>query len=231
MKIVIINGQNHKGSTYHIGHELVDQIDTVKEVDEFFLPRDLNHFCLGCYNCIEDETKCPFYEEKSVIMDKVAEADLLVITTPNYCLAPSGALKAFLDLTFVQWMVHKPKKYMFRKKAVVISTAAGAGTSSAIKPVARSLFYWGIPWIKKYGISVQAMNWESVSVKKKEKINKDMAKLAKKIAKEKKPHVPIKTKFMFWMMGNMQKANWGSGPAEKKYWEEKGWLQKERPWK
>lgn len=38
MKTVIINGQNHKGSTYHIGKLLADKIGG--EVTEFFLPRD-----------------------------------------------------------------------------------------------------------------------------------------------------------------------------------------------
>ena len=43
--------------------------------------------------------------------------------------------------------------------------------------------------------------------------------------------VGIKTKVMFMMMRMMQKANFGSGEADKKYWEEKGWLGKNRPWK
>ncbi len=32
-----------------------------QEITEFFLPRDLEHHCLGCYACLEDETKCPFF--------------------------------------------------------------------------------------------------------------------------------------------------------------------------
>lgn len=56
MKIVLIHGQNHKGSSYHIGRLLAEQF-TESEVSEFFLPRDLEHFCIGCYNCIEDEEK------------------------------------------------------------------------------------------------------------------------------------------------------------------------------
>ena len=61
MKIVLIHGQNHKGSSYHIGRLLAEQF-TESEVSEFFLPRDLEHFCIGCYNCIEDEEKCPFIQ-------------------------------------------------------------------------------------------------------------------------------------------------------------------------
>lgn len=100
-------------------------------------------------------------------MDEVKCADLLIFTTPTYCMRASAPMKAFIDLTFTYWMVHKPRKCMFSKKAVVISTAAGAGTKTAIKDITNTLFYWGIPYMKSYGISVQAMNWEMVSEKKK----------------------------------------------------------------
>ena len=64
MRIVMINGQNHRGSTYHIGRMLADKLAADEEITEFFLPRDMNHFCVGCYSCIEDETKCPFLRRK-----------------------------------------------------------------------------------------------------------------------------------------------------------------------
>ncbi len=231
MKIVVINGQNHKGSTYNTGKLLVNHISGNKEVKEFFLPRDLNHFCLGCYTCIEDESRCPYYEEKHRIMECVENADLLVFTTPNYCMAPSAPMKAFMDLTFTYWIAHKPRKCMFNKKAIVISTTAGAGARSAIKPIKTMLFYWGVPYVKTYGIGVQAMNWQGVATKKKDKIEKAMVKLAIKISKDKRPRASIRSKFMFLMMRMMQQGNMGSSPTERRYWEEQGWLGTERPWK
>ena len=132
MNIVLIHGQNHKGSSYHSGRLLAEQFSK-SEISEFFLPKDLEHFCLGCYNCIENEEKCPFYAEKKRIMDEVEKADLLIFTTPTYCMRASAPMKAFMDLTFTYWMVHKPRECMFAKKAVVISTAAGSGMKTAIK--------------------------------------------------------------------------------------------------
>ena len=119
---------------------------------------------------------------------------------------------------------------MFSKKAVVISTAAGTGTKSAIKDVTNTLFYWGVPYIKEYGIAVQAMGWEQISDKKKKKIKEDITKLARKLQKE-KIHVGVKTRFMFHMMRMMQLNNWGASKMEKDYWKQNGWLDKERPWK
>lgn len=229
MKIVLIHGQNHKGSSYHIGRLLAEQFPE-GEICEFFLPKDLEHFCLGCYNCIENEEKCPFYAEKKRIMDKVEKADLLIFTTPTYCMRASASMKAFIDLTFTYWMPHKPRACMFSKKAVVISTAAGSGMKAAVKDITNTLFYWGVPYVKAYGVAVQAMNWEQVPDKKKETIHHDVVKLAKKISDKKQVRVGIKTKFIFNMMRMMQINDWGSSPIEKEYWKEKGWLDKERPW-
>ena len=120
---------------------------------------------------------------------------------------------------------------MFSKKAIVVSTAAGSGAKKAIKDITDALFYWGIPYILPYGITIQAMNWNGVSDKNKEKIEKDTTKLAKKVAKKKAVKVGLKTKTIFMLMRMMQKANLGSGEADRAYWEQNGWLDKERPWR
>lgn len=231
MNIVMINGQNHKGSTYHIGRQIADKIEGSNEITEFFLPKDLNHFCMGCYNCIEDDKTCPFYEEKWAIMQKVEEADVLIFTTPTYCLHASAPMKSFLDLTFTYWMSHRPRKAMFTKRACIVSTSAGASPKSAIEDIAGALLYWGVPQVKRFGIAVQAMSWDGVSHKKKEAIEKKTTKLAKELSKPSKPSVGIKTRFLFWMMGNMQKAGWGSSPVEKEYWQQNGWLSGKKPWR
>ena len=231
MKVVLIHGQNHKGSSYHIGRMIADKMQGINEITEFFLPRDLNHFCLGCYNCIEDDAKCPFYDDKRKIMDAVEAADVLIFTTPTYCMHASAPMKSFMDLTFTYWMVHRPGKCMFSKRAVVVSTAAGTGMKSAMKDITNTLFYWGVPYVKSYGVAVQAMSWDGVNEKKKVKIEKDTVKLARKLSVGKKPSVGIKTRFMFKVMGAMQSAGMGSSPVEKEYWEQNGWLGKKRPWK
>lgn len=231
MNIVLIHGQNHRGSSCHIGRKIAEKITGEKTITEFFLPKDLNHFCTGCYSCIDDDSRCPFHADKRRIMDAAEQADLLIFTTPTYCMRASAPMKAFIDLTFTYWMVHKPRACMFGKRAVVVSTAAGTGTASAMKDIATALKYWGVPQIVKYGISVQAAGWEKVSEAKKVKIEKDTDKIAAELSCDAPPRVGLKTKFLFSMMAMMQKNNWGSSPAEKEYWMEKGWLGKARPWK
>ena len=49
MSTVIIHGQSHKGSTYHIAHDIAEK--TGGEIKEFFLPKDFDAMCCGCTKC------------------------------------------------------------------------------------------------------------------------------------------------------------------------------------
>lgn len=206
-------------------HDNVElQMTNADNITEFFLPRDLNHFCQGCYQCIEDVEKCPFYPEKKIILDAMEQADLLIFTTPNYCFGPSAQMKALIDLFFDFWMSHRPLPWMFHKKAVVISTCAGGGSKQAIKLVQKALIYMGVPYIKRYAVAVQAMNWDMVKPKKKQKIEAHIKKLATKISKAGEPKPGIKSRFLFWMFSGMHSSGWDSSPVEKQYWIDKGWI-------
>lgn len=231
MKIALVHGHMRRGSTYNISHILLDNIPGEKTVNEIFVPDVVKNGCLGCYKCIDDDSKCPFYEEKMKIMNVILDADLIIFTTPTYCMAPAAQLKMFIDLTFTYWMSHRPREVMFNKRAVVISTCAGTGSNKAIEPVARTLFYWGIPKVYKYGKSVQASSFDEIPEKIKNSIKEDMATLGKKLNTSNKPSVGIKTRFMFGIMRMMQNSNMGSGELEKEYWASKGWLGNSRPWK
>ena len=231
MKVVLIHGQNHPGTSCHMGRILADKISEAKEQTEFFLPRDLNHFCTGCCLCLRQEEACPFYAEKQKILDAIQAADVLIFTTPTYCMHASAPMKAFLDLTFTNCMVHRPKETMFSKKAVILSSAAGAGTKSAIKDVKTALTYWDIPDIHSFGLAVQANGWDQVSDQKKAVIEDQIDRIAKKLLKKKLPAVGIKTKVLFSAMRKMQAMGWGSSPEEKEYWLQQGWLGTARPWK
>ena len=231
MRIAVVNGQDHRGSSYHMGRILADKLAADEDITELFLPHDLPHFCRGCYTCLEDETRCPYWDEKKTILDAMEEADLLIFTSPNYCLAPSGAMKSFLDMMFDYWVVHRPKGWMFGKRAVVLCTSAGASCRKAMRPIRDSLFFWGVPYIRTYGLAVQAAGWNNVSARKKEEIERTLTRLASKLSCDRPPRIGIGTRLVFSVMRGMHAAGKDSSPAEGRYWEEQGWLGKGRPWK
>ena len=229
MQVVMIHGQNHHGSTYHIGRLFADAIGG--SVTEFFLPRDFSSFCVGCCNCfMHHETKCPHYAKLKPITDAIDAADVLILTSPVYVYHVTGSMKAFLDHYGYRWMVHRPEASMFHKQAVCITTAAGAGMRSTLKDMAHSLFFWGTAKIYRYGAAVHAISWDEIPEKKRAVYAQRAAATAKKIRRRGEKACPgIKTRGFFFLMHLAQRK--GFNAADAQYWKEKGWTGKTRPWK
>ncbi len=229
MKTVLICGQNHRGSTYHIARGLAEKLGG--DISEFFLPRDFGDFCLGCTQCFtESETKCPHYSRLAPLTRAMDEADVIILASPVYVYHAAGAMKAFLDHYGYRWMVHSPEPSMFGKQGVCISTAAGAGMKSTNKDMADSLFFWGVAKIYRYGCAVKATDWSGVSEKKRKAIEKATDRIAAGILKRQGRAKPgLKTKGFFYLMLRLQKNGWNKRDVA--YWREQGWLDKKRPWK
>lgn len=229
MRITIVHGQNHRGSTYHVAWMLAEKLGG--EITEFFLPRDFGSFCTGCCTCFtQSETQCPHYQKLLPITRALDGADIIILASPVYVYHVTGAMKALLDHYGYRWMVHRPQESMFVKQAVAVSTAAGAGMSSANQDMAHSLFYWGVGRIERLGLAVAETAWERVSPKKKDQARRKTDQLAKKLLMRNGRVKPgLKTRLYFWVLGWMQKkAAWN--PADAAYWKEKGWTKGCRPW-
>lgn len=229
MKTVIINGQSHKGSTYHTARLLAEKIGG--EITEFFLPDDFGEFCTGCTNCFqESEEKCPHYNQLNPITTAMLDADVIILASPVYVYHSTGAMKAFLDHYGYIWMVHRPEEKMFSKQAVCISTAVGAGMKSAIKDMNHSLFFWGISKRHKIGLAVAETRYSHLSESVLEKMEEETSSVAKKIKRNSgKVRVSLPIRFLFFAMHLAQRE--GFNEADKNYWHEKGWTGKKRPWK
>lgn len=229
MKITMIHGQNHKGSTYHIGRMLAEKLNG--QITEFFLPGDFGEQCVGCTMCfMKGKNRCPHYEKLRPITGAMKAADVLILTSPVYVYHVTGSMKSWLDHYGYQWMVHRPEESMFKKQAVCISTAAGGGMKSANKDMADSLFFWGVPKIYRYGVAVHATSYEKVSGKKKAEIDRKTTILAEKIRKRAGKVKPgLKTRGFFAVMRIAQKK--GLSETDRIYWAKKGWTGKKRPWK
>ncbi|MCL2138716.1 MAG: NAD(P)H-dependent oxidoreductase [Treponema sp.] len=228
MKITLIHGQNHKGSTYRIARMTAEKTGGI--IEEFFLPGDLNEGCLGCYACLDKGREfCPHSEKVGKILNSMLSSDVIIIGSPTYVLEMTGHLKNFFDHLFSAWLSHRPEEAMFSKTAVAVSTAAGMGMNGVTKSLARQMFFLGVPKVYRMPVRTAATSWDAV--KNKNQITARAEKIAGKIAaKNGKAAAGIKLRLMFSVMRLMQKKNnWA--PLDKKYWEDRKWLEKERPWK
>ena len=231
MEITVIYAtpRKEKSSTYMIAGEFIKNLSLGDTVHSFTLPKDMPHFCYGCFKCIIGEPeKCPAYQCLEPIKAAMDSSDLIIFTAPTYVYHVPGTLKAFLDHFGYQWIIHRPNEKMFKKQILVISTAAGAGTKPTVKDVKHSADYWGAARFYAYKKSVFSMDWSGV--KAKEQIFREVKQLSNKIMRESKnikPRLKVKLYFNFFRI--MQKKMTFS-PADSKYWKEKGWLEKKRPY-
>jgi len=229
MKIAIIHGQNHKGSTWQVAHMLAGKLGG--ENTEFFLPRDFGAFCAGCCRCFNDsETKCPHYAALAPIARAIGAADIVILASPVYVCHASGAMKALLDHFAYRWMAHRPERAMFRKQGVCLCTAAGAGVRSALQDMADSLFFWGSARVYRYGVALAAADWAGVGVQKKRAIERRTTRLAGKLLRRAgKARPGLRTRAVFSAMRVMHRK--GSNPRDAAYWQSQGWTEGKRPWR
>lgn len=230
MNITMIHGQSHKGTSYHMGELFIRNLTGEVKVNEFFLPHDMPEFCCGCYQCIEGSmANCPHYGKVRMISKAMEEAELLIFTTPVYCMRGTAAMKSLMEHHFVWWMNHRPMENMFSKKAVILAAGAGGGMGKAVNDIKTNLDNWGISAIWTYSFVSGAMYRKDVKEKKLKKLEQDMAALVVKVHNG-KAGVRAGQKFHFLCMRYMQRMNWGV-PQDKAYWEQRGWLGAARPWK
>lgn len=235
MKVIVIYGSMRKGSTYNCVQVFLESItDKITEKREFFLPKDMPHFCKGCFSCfINGEETCPHYKEMKLITKVLEDADLIILASPVYVSDVSGQMKSFLDHLAYRWMVHRPHPEMFKKIGLVISTAAGAGTRTTNKTMKRSLVFWGVNKIYSYGVNVAASEWNEVNIKKKKKIERQLSKLGNKIAKiamtlnNSKPNYCTRMLFNIMKIGHKHNT-WNE--TDYNYWKVNGWLNGKKPW-
>jgi len=230
MKITLIHGQEHKGSTYHVARMTAEKISN--NIDEFFLPKDFNEGCSGCLICLHKGREfCPRAEKVGIIFDSMLSSDVLIIDSPTYVMEMTSHLKGFFEHIYTAWLAHRPEEAMFSKTAVVVSTAAGMGMNRVTKSLAKQLFYLGVPNTYRIPFRVMATSWNGINDKTKSQIEKRTDCIAHKIISKKGQAAPrLKTKFIFLMMRRFQKNN-NYAPLDKAYWEDKRWLDENRPWK
>lgn len=233
MKVVVINGVNHKGSTNYVANKLVEKLKC-DEVKEFFLPRDFSKNCLGCWTCYNTSLdNCPHYHDFLPLYEAILKSDVIIFASPVYVYHITGAMKNFLDHFGVKWMVHRPETLMFKKCGVCISTAAGAGMNSANKDIRDSLSFYGIPKIYSIGIAVHASSPTKLEKKTILKIESKTSAIAKKINRIDftKSRVSLKSRLIFNIIRLLHKKGLVASKADKTYWQDKGWYGKTRPWK
>lgn len=214
MKCLIINGSPRKGFTWKAVQRVKEQMLAMGEVEfeELMLAEADIPMCKGCFICFnQGEDKCPHASRVQPIVQKIQQADALIITSPVYSLNVSGLIKNFFDHT--SYLYHRPR--MFDKKALVITSTAGGAAAKTASYMRDTLKHWGFNRV--YTIALTVMGNTQLTPKMQAKCDAT-AKTFFKDVESKKIYPPTWKRVMFYNMWRSLCQLPSGLPADKEYW-------------
>ena len=119
--IVILNGSPRKhGNTATLCDAFVEGAEAAgNHVTRFDLQTMNIHGCLGCMKGGKDpQSPCVQKDDMAAILDRLVEADVIVMATPVYFYTMSAQMKMFIDRTVPRYTEISGKEFYF------IATAA-----------------------------------------------------------------------------------------------------------
>ncbi len=130
MKVLMLNGSPHKnGTTFRALSEIKKELNLNGIETEIITVGDKEITgCIACCACV-NTGKCFKNDIVNEIIDKLKEADGLVVGSPVYYASMNGSLKSLLDRVFFgkSCFAHKP--------ACAIAVARRAGTIATVDDI------------------------------------------------------------------------------------------------
>ena len=83
-------------------------------------------YCKACYYCRKSGGKCVIEDDMAEVLQKMIEADVIVLASPVYFYSVDAQLKALIDRTVARWLEVRNKEFYY------IMTAAD-GTEAAME--------------------------------------------------------------------------------------------------
>lgn len=125
-KVLILSGSPRKGGNSDL---LCDEFAKGAEsaghkVEKIWVAEKNIGYCRACYAC-KNTGKCVIQDDMAEILQKIIDADVLVLASPVYFYSIDAQLKTVIDRTVSRWLEVKNKEFYY------IVTAADEEKTSA----------------------------------------------------------------------------------------------------
>ena len=70
-------------------------------------------FCSACYHCVQSGGVCAKKDDMAEVLQKMIDADVLVLASPVYFYSIAAQLKAVIDRTVARWTEVKNKEFYY----------------------------------------------------------------------------------------------------------------------
>lgn len=114
-KVLILSGSPRKGGNSDILCEefVRGAVDSGNEAELIRVAEKKVAPCSACYWCRENGGKCVHKDDMAEILQKMIDADVLVLASPVYFYSIDAQLKAVIDRTVARWLEVKNKEMYY----------------------------------------------------------------------------------------------------------------------
>ena len=114
-KVLILSGSPRIGGNSDI---LCDEfkkgaLESGNEVEKINVAKMNIDYCKGCYYCTKSGGVCAIKDDMAQILQKMIDADVIVLSSPVYFYSIDAQLKALIDRTVARWTEVKNKDFYY----------------------------------------------------------------------------------------------------------------------
>lgn len=114
-KVLILSGSPRKGGNSDI---LCDQfakgaIDAGNRVEKIRIADKKIGYCHACYYCRSHGGECAVKDDMAEVLQKMIDADVIVLSSPVYFYSIDAQLKAVIDRTVARWTEVRNKQFYY----------------------------------------------------------------------------------------------------------------------
>lgn len=114
-KVLILSGSPRKGGNSDLlcdafargATEAGNTVEKIRVAEKKVAP------CSGCYYCAKSGGVCVHRDDMAEILQKMIDADVLVLASPVYFYSVCAQLKAVIDRTVARWLEVKDKEFYY----------------------------------------------------------------------------------------------------------------------
>ena len=114
-KVLILSGSPRKGGNSDLlcdaflrgAQEAGNEVEKIRVTEKKIAP------CAACYYCSSHKGECPQKDDMAEVLQKMIDADVLVLASPVYFYSIDAQLKAVIDRTVARWLEVKNKEFYY----------------------------------------------------------------------------------------------------------------------
>lgn len=191
------------------------------EVDYVYLADLQLSGCQGHLTCIKQgEAACPFAADVSPLTARMEAADAVIFASPVHCFNVSTLLKNMVDLYVYQ--MHRPS--FFGKKAVVVTSAAGAGQKDVLKYMRKTFANWGFDVVGQLGTHAGLFDEAPYQPKLQSASDEVAGQLIEALERNTLPRPGVAELINFRVWRAVVKRTENASPYDWEHWQKTGWI-------